>query len=128
MAWFFAVLIVLVMGAVATVAAGYGGSMADVYDDRPDSRVPADRPLAAQDLRTVRFTTAFRGYRMSEVDTLLARLAEELEAARIEASVRQGSPRGATAVDTAGSDTAGSDSATETSDRPAPAPTSHGET
>lgn len=86
MAWFFAVLIVLVMGVVATVAAGYGGSMAEVYDDRPDSRVPADRPLTAPDLRAVRFTTAFRGYRMSEVDTLLARLAEELEASRLEAS------------------------------------------
>ena len=81
MTWFFAILVVLLIGAVAVVVAGAGGSMAEAYDDRPDSRVQADGPLTAHDLRRVRFTTAFRGYRMSEVDTLLARLADELEAA-----------------------------------------------
>jgi DivIVA domain-containing protein len=79
MTWFLAVLIVLVMGAVAVVAAGRGGAMAEVYDDRPDSLVQADGPLTAHDLRRVRFSTAFRGYRMAEVDALLDRLAEELE-------------------------------------------------
>ncbi len=79
MTWFFAVLIVAVIGAVAVVAAGRGGSMADAWDDRPDARVPADGPLTAADVRRVRFTTAFRGYRMSEVDTLLERLADEME-------------------------------------------------
>ncbi len=80
MTWFLAVLIVLVMGAVAVVAAGRGGTMAEVYDDRPDSLVQADGPLTAEDLRRVRFTTAFRGYRMAEVDALLDRLGGELEA------------------------------------------------
>lgn len=80
MTWFFAVLIVLLTGAVAVVAAGRGGSMAQVYDDRPDSRVQADGPLTSLDLAQVRFTTAFRGYRMSEVDALLDRLVRELEA------------------------------------------------
>lgn len=79
MTWFFAFLIVAVMGAVAVVASGRGGSMAEVFDDRPDSRVQADGPLTAADLRRVRFSTAFRGYRMSEVDALLDRLAAELE-------------------------------------------------
>jgi DivIVA domain-containing protein len=79
MTWFFAILIVLVMGGVAVVASGRGGSMAEVYDDRPDSRVQADGPLTADDLRRVRFSTAFRGYRMSEVDALLDRLSSELE-------------------------------------------------
>ncbi len=82
MTWFFAILVVLLMGVVAVVAAGMGGSMAEVYDDRADSRVQAEGPLAGDDLRRVRFTTAFRGYRMSEVDTLLARLADELDEAR----------------------------------------------
>lgn len=82
MTWFFAILVVLLMGAVAVVAAGMGGSMAEVYDDRADSRVQAEGPLTGDDLRRVRFTTAFRGYRMSEVDTLLARLADELDEAR----------------------------------------------
>ncbi len=82
MTWFFAVLVVLLIGVVAVVAAGAGGSMAEVYDDRPDVRVQAEGPLTGDDLRRVRFTTAFRGYRMSEVDALLERLALELEAAR----------------------------------------------
>lgn len=79
MTWFFAFLIVALMGAVAVVAAGRGGSMTDVYDDRPDSRVQADGPLTSADLRAVRFSTAFRGYRMSEVDAMLERLALECE-------------------------------------------------
>ena len=78
MTWFFAFLIVIVMGVVAVVASGRGGSMAETYDDRPDSRVQADGPLTAADLRKVRFSTAFRGYRMSEVDSLLDRLAVEM--------------------------------------------------
>jgi DivIVA domain-containing protein len=82
MTWFFAVLIVVAMGVVAVVAAGRGGSMSQVYDDRPDSRVQAEGPLTPEDLRRVRFSTAFRGYRMSEVDSLLDRLAEELDAVR----------------------------------------------
>jgi DivIVA domain-containing protein len=79
MMWVFAVLIVLAMGGVAMLAAGKGEPMASAYDDRPDAVVPADRPLAAEDLRKVRFSLAFRGYRMSEVDALLARLASEME-------------------------------------------------
>jgi DivIVA domain-containing protein len=80
MMWFFAILIVLALGGIAVVAAGRGAPLADVYDDRPDVRVPADRPLAGDDLRRVRFSLAFRGYRMSEVDALLDRVATELEA------------------------------------------------
>ena len=41
MTWFFAILVVLLVGAVAVVAAGPGGSMAEVYDDRPDARIVA---------------------------------------------------------------------------------------
>ena len=78
MTWFFAFVIVALMGVVAVVASGRGGSMAETYDDRPDSRVQADGPLTAADLRSVRFSTAFRGYRMSEVDSLLDRLAAEM--------------------------------------------------
>jgi DivIVA domain-containing protein len=78
MTWFFAILVVAVIGGTAVVAAGRGGSMAEAYDDRPDALVPADGPLTAGDLRRVRFSTAVRGYRMSEVDALLDRLAAEL--------------------------------------------------
>ena len=79
MTWFFAILIVLVIGAVAVVASGRGGSMAQTYDDRPDARIQVDGPLTATDIRRVRFSTGLRGYRMSEVDTLLDRVGLELE-------------------------------------------------
>jgi DivIVA domain-containing protein len=79
MTWFFAILIVVVMGVVAVVATGRGGSMAETFDDRPDARVPAEGPLTGADLRRVRFTSAFRGYRAAEVDALLDRLATELD-------------------------------------------------
>ena len=79
MTWLFAILIVLAMGGVAVVASGRGGSMAPAYDDRPDLGLPEGRPLEAGDLRSVRFPLAVRGYRMSDVDDLLARLATELE-------------------------------------------------
>ena len=81
MMWFFAILVVLALGGIAMLAAGRGGSMVEVYDDRPDSSVPATGTLGADDLRRVRFSLAFRGYRMSEVDALLDRLAGEREEA-----------------------------------------------
>jgi DivIVA domain-containing protein len=77
--WFFAILVVLAMGGIAMVAAGRGTPMAPAYDDRPDATLPADGLVGADDLRRVRFSLAFRGYRMSEVDALLSRLARELE-------------------------------------------------
>ena len=77
--WFFAILVVLVMGGVAAVAAGRGTPMSEAYDDRPDALVPAAGPLGAEDLRRVRFSLGFRGYRMSEVDALLDRIARQLD-------------------------------------------------
>jgi DivIVA domain-containing protein len=80
--WFFAVLVVLALGVIAAVAAGRGQPLAPVYDDRPDALVPSDGPIGADDLRRVRFSLSFRGYRMSEVDELLDRLAREKETPR----------------------------------------------
>ncbi|KQY56282.1 MULTISPECIES: DivIVA domain-containing protein [unclassified Nocardioides] len=79
MTWFFAILIVLALGGVALVASGYGQGLARVHPDRRDVTLPAGRDLVGGDLRRVRFTAAVRGYRMSEVDALLARLAAQLE-------------------------------------------------
>jgi DivIVA domain-containing protein len=79
--WFFAILVVLVLGGVAALGAGRGAPMAPAYDDRPDALVPRDGPLRAEDVRTVRFSLAFRGYRMSEVDALLDRVARQLDVA-----------------------------------------------
>lgn len=78
MVWLFAIVAVLMLGGVAVVAAGRGGEMAPTYDDRPDVLLPSDRALSAADLRAVRFTVGVRGYRASEVDALLARLADEM--------------------------------------------------
>jgi DivIVA domain-containing protein len=79
MMWFLAVLAVLAIGGIAVVAAGIGAPLARAYDDRRDVVVPADRPLTGADLRELRFTTAVRGYRASEVDALLDRLAAQLD-------------------------------------------------
>lgn len=76
--WVWVVVIVAVIGAIAVVVVGRADTMADVYDDRPDTTIPTGRPLTADDLRSVRFTTAVRGYRMDEVDSLLARLQADL--------------------------------------------------
>ncbi|MCM3514327.1 MULTISPECIES: DivIVA domain-containing protein [Nocardioides] len=76
--WFLAVLGVLLLGGIAVVASGRGTPLAPAYDDRPDALVPAAGPLRPDDLRRVRFSLALRGYRMDEVDALLARLADQL--------------------------------------------------
>lgn len=82
MTWLFAVLVVLALGGVAVVATGrYGGALPPAYDDRPDVVLPPT-PLSGEDLRRVRFPLALRGYRMEEVDALLARVARELDERR----------------------------------------------
>ena len=101
MTWFFAVLIVLVMGGVAVVAAGHGAPLGPAYDDRPDPGLPQDGPITAADLRAVRFNTAVRGYRADEVDAFIERMAAQLETQPDAAEDRRSSPgtgteRGAT--------------------------------
>ena len=76
--WFFAILLVLLMGAVAVVAAGRGQPMSEAYDDRPDPVLPVGE-IRGDDIRRARFSLAVRGYRMSEVDALLDRLARQLD-------------------------------------------------
>ncbi|HET7172915.1 MAG TPA: DivIVA domain-containing protein [Nocardioidaceae bacterium] len=78
MVWVWAVVLVVIIGGIVVVASGRGGSLAEVYDDRADAVVTAGRPLTAEDLRAVRLSTGFRGYRMDEVDALLDRIAADL--------------------------------------------------
>lgn len=74
MMWVFAILVGLVLGVVATVAAGKVGHLPPAET----SSLPArDVPLDAEALRTTRFSLALRGYRMDEVDALLDRVAAE---------------------------------------------------
>ena len=94
MTWLFAVVVVAVIAVVAVVATGRGGALSEAYDDRRDVRVQADGPLTAEDLAGVRFTTAFRGYRMSEVDALLDRLITEMGARSAEQGPEAPDPSG----------------------------------
>jgi DivIVA domain-containing protein len=76
--WFFALLVVVLIGAVAVVASGRWGAMGEAYDDRPDTLVPTRHALTAADIESSRFGVGVRGYRMDEVDTLLERVAREV--------------------------------------------------
>lgn len=78
MTWFLCIIIALVLGATFVVASRGGVTMERAYDDRRDVTLPADRALRADDVRAVRFSVGFRGYRKDEVDALLARLESEL--------------------------------------------------
>ena len=78
MVWVVVLAVLVVVTVLVVVAVARGEQMRPAYDDRRDVVVPADRPLVADDLAKVRFTTAARGYRMSEVDALLARLRAEM--------------------------------------------------
>ena len=72
-------LVVVVVAAVAMVAVGRGDGLAPAVPDRPDVELPTGRPLEAADLADLRLSVTVRGYRMDEVDALLARLAAEIE-------------------------------------------------
>ena len=76
--WFFGLIVVLLIGAVAVVASGRWGAMSTAYDDRPDMTVPARQALTSTDIESARFGVGLRGYRMDEVDTLLERVAKEV--------------------------------------------------
>ena len=76
--WFFGLIVVLLIGAVAVVASGRWGAMGTAYDDRPDMTVPARQALTSVDIEGARFAVGVRGYRMDEVDTLLERVAREV--------------------------------------------------
>jgi DivIVA domain-containing protein len=72
-----AVLAVLFVAAV--VATHESDILRDAPADAPDPGLPAG-PVQPEDVAEVRFGLAVRGYRMSEVDEVLARLAHELAA------------------------------------------------
>lgn len=63
---------------VAAVAMGYGGSITHFAPDWPGRRLPEDRTIRSDDVTHLRFSIAFRGYRMSEVDEALDRLSTEI--------------------------------------------------
>ena len=90
--WFWVVVLVLVVGAVAVFVAGREDSMAEAYEDRPDRTIPTGRPLTVEDLEQVRFSSALRGYRMDEVDALIDRIAADLMEREQSAVAEQAAP------------------------------------
>jgi DivIVA domain len=68
-----------VLAAIAVVAAGRGGTMSTSSPDRsPLGELPVEDVDRAA-VEGLRFSLAFRGYRMDEVDDVLDRMASELE-------------------------------------------------
>lgn len=68
-----------VLAAIAVVAAGAGGSLGTSTRDRsPRGELPVDDVDRAA-IEELRFSLAFRGYRMDEVDEVLGRLSDELQ-------------------------------------------------
>lgn len=70
---FLAALVALVVFGVAVALSGRVDPMAPAPPDAADDGLPAGA-LAAQDVDRARFSIAFRGYRMVEVDAVLDRL------------------------------------------------------
>ena len=77
------VLGVLVVAALlflgASVLLGRGETQPPAELDRSPVELPDDRPVTSDDVRALRISVAFRGYRMSEVDWLLEQLALVLD-------------------------------------------------
>jgi DivIVA domain-containing protein len=68
-----------VIAAIAVVAAGRGGSLPGADPDRSSRGVLPSGPVDRAAVNGLRFTLAFRGYRMNEVDGVLDRLLDELD-------------------------------------------------
>lgn len=76
--WFMLLALVAVVSVAALIALGGGGGLSEAPPDRLDHPLPLDRPVDRADVDAVRLPLAVRGYRMSEVDDVLDRVAAEL--------------------------------------------------
>jgi DivIVA domain-containing protein len=74
---------VLVVGGLlfllASVLLGRGETQPPAELDRSPLELPDDRPVLGDDVRALRMSVAFRGYRMTEVDWLLDQFAQVLD-------------------------------------------------
>jgi DivIVA domain-containing protein len=75
------VLVAAVVFLLASVVFGRGEELPALPPGASPTRLPAT-DLTGDDLREVRFQLVLRGYKMSEVDWVLRRTAEELDALR----------------------------------------------
>ena len=74
----FVIAALAVLCAIAMLAVGKLGQFDDSEPDRP-TMVAFSDAVGREELGQVRFSIAFRGYRMSEVDSVLATLGRALE-------------------------------------------------
>jgi DivIVA domain-containing protein len=80
-----------VIFAIAVFVFGRGEQLA-ALPPRTSPTELADGGLTGQDVRSVRFPMALRGYRMSDVDWALERLATELDGLRAQLAERAADP------------------------------------
>lgn len=81
MFFFLVIALAVVVAAVTLAVVGGGegtGPLPEVAPERLHDPLPPDRPLDRADVDRLRFPLAARGYRMSDVDDALNRLAAEL--------------------------------------------------
>jgi DivIVA domain-containing protein len=72
------VAVAAVVFVVAALAVGRFDRMSQAPPDAPFVEPLPAGPVSSADVRAARFAMCLRGYRMSEVDAVLARLADEL--------------------------------------------------
>jgi DivIVA domain-containing protein len=72
-----ALVVAAIVFGVAAFTMGRDPGMAPASPDRRPVVLP-NRALEADDVTSIRFDTGLRGYRMEQVDTVLARLARDL--------------------------------------------------
>ncbi|MEU3031117.1 DivIVA domain-containing protein [Streptomyces incarnatus] len=78
---FLVVALAVVVAAVTLAVVGGGhesGPLPDAAPERLQDPLPDDRPVGREDVESLRFPLAVRGYRMSDVDDALGRLGAEL--------------------------------------------------
>lgn len=92
----------------ASVLLGRGETQPPAELDRSPVELPDARPVLGDDVRALRISVAFRGYRMTEVDWLLDQLAQALDERDVALARVVGFPAGS---GTAGSLTVGSSTA-----------------
>lgn len=111
-----------VLGGVALAAAGRVTTLPDAPPDRAPTGVLPPTEFETADIERLRFSLAFRGYRMDEVDDVLDRLTAELAVrdARI-AELGRGEPANADTAEPLGGTPAATGGASP-SPPPGPAP------
>lgn len=85
------VLVAAVVYLIVAAVFGRGEELAPLPPGASPTRLPAD-DATGDDVRAVRFQQVFRGYKMSEVDWVLARLGDEVDQLRTRIAELEGHP------------------------------------